>query len=195
MTQKENIPAQGVLAFETVPVADTLQITTSNNTSEVSSPAAEEPFAIGEFAVYTKRGPDGEKEKFYEETNLIVNASKSFLLSGIYASGVVSDPIVSLRAGSGGALDPNGLYPKPEDPLQTNLITPVITVPTVYVISATDISVKFLADITQSQSNGTLFTEAGLITAAGHLWNIKNHPGIPKTSEFSIHYEWNVRFL
>jgi hypothetical protein len=151
--------------------------------------------ARGDLLISVKHGPDGEKIPVVDEKNLIVNAAKSFLLSGVYLANILSDPIVSLRAGSGGAIDPQGLYPKPEDPLQPDLITPVITIPTVYVLGVSDISVKFLADIDQSQANGTLFTEAGLIKASGALFNIKNHPGIPKTSEFSIHYEWNIRFL
>lgn len=149
---------------------------------------------IGHLSIY-KGWSDGRKELVFEEKNLIVNESKAFILSGIYLAGVVSDPIVALRAGDGGAIDPQALYPKPEDPEQTDLIQPVITVPTLYVLSADEISVTFLADIDQSQANGTLFSEAGLITTAGKLWNVKNHPGIPKTSEFSIHYEWRARFL
>lgn len=154
-----------------------------------------EKFAMEGHLQIFKDWNDGRRELFFEEKNLITNASKSFILSGVYLPNIISDPIVSLRAGSGGAIDPQGLFPKPEDPLQADLITPVITVPTIYVVGVSDISVKFLADIDQSQANGTLFTEAGMIKASGALFNIKNHPGIPKTSEFAIHYEWNVRFL
>lgn len=148
----------------------------------------------GELSIFLGKA-DGTRELFFKEKNLIVNASKAFILSGIYLPGIVSDPIVALRAGDGGAIDPQGLYPKPEDPEQEDLNQPVITVPTLYVLSPDEISVKFLADIDQSQANGTLFSEAGLIKASGLIFNVKNHPGIPKTSEFSIHYEWNVRFL
>jgi hypothetical protein len=150
---------------------------------------------IGELSIFTRHGPDAEKVEVFHEKNLITNASKTYILSGIYLPGIVSDPIVSLRVGSGGAIDPAGLFPKPEDPLQTDLITPVLTLSTIYVLSPTEISVKYLADVDQSQANGTLFTEAGLIKTSGLIFNIKNHPGIPKTSEFSIHYEWNIRFL
>ena len=135
------------------------------------------------------------KEPVFKQKNLIVNRTKNFLLSGVYLPSIVSDQIVSLRAGSGGCIDPQGLYPKPEDPLQSDLITPVITIPAIYVLGVSDISVTFLADVDQSQSNGILFTEAGLITAAGNLWNVKNFPGIPKTSEFSIHFSWTIKFL
>lgn len=135
------------------------------------------------------------KELFFEEKNLIMSNAKRFLLSGIYLAGVVSDPIVALKAGTGGCIDPQGLYPKTEDPDQADLITPIISVPTVYVLDNPNIIVTFLADIDQSQSNGNLITEAGLFKQSGAIFNAKNHPGITKTSDFSIHYSWVIRFL
>lgn len=135
------------------------------------------------------------KETFFEQKNLIMSNAKRFLLSGIYLAGVVSDPIINLKAGTGGCVDPAGLYPKTEDPDQLDLISPIITVPTVYVLDNANISVTFLADIDQSQSNGQLITEAGLFKASGLIFNAKNHPGITKTSDFSVHYSWKIRFL
>lgn len=148
---------------------------------------------VGEFSVYKVYGDS--KELFYKEKNLIVKAAKQFILSGIYDTGIVSDPITSLHAGTGGCIDPQGLYPKPEDPLQTDLITSLITIPTIYVLDNTNIQVTFLADIDQTQANGSLITEAGLFKASGNMFNIKNHPGITKTSDFSIHYEWVIKLL
>lgn len=135
------------------------------------------------------------KELFFEQKNLIMSNAKRFLLSGIYLAGIVSDPILNLKAGTGGCIDPQGLYPKTEDPDQTDLITPIIAVPTVYVLDNPNIMVTFLADLDQSQANGSLITEAGLFKASGTIFNVKNHPGITKTSDFSIHYEWRVRYL
>lgn len=150
---------------------------------------------VGIFSVY-KVYPSGEKELAFKNKNLITNGSKQYILSSLYLPGVVSDPIIGLKAGTGGALDPQGLYPKPEDPTATDLNNTVISIPTVYTLGVSgDISVTFLADIDQSQGNGMLFTEAGLLKASGPIFNIKNHPGIPKTSDFSLHYEWTVRFL
>lgn len=150
-------------------------------------------YPVGEFSVY--KVYDDHTELFYKKPNLIVKAAKQFLLSGIYNSGVVSDPITSLYAGTGGCIDPQGLYPKQEDPLQTGLISSIITLPTIYVLDATNIQVTFLADIDQTQANNQLITEAGLFKASGAIFNIKNHPGITKTSEFSIHYEWIIKLL
>ncbi len=137
----------------------------------------------------------GRKEKIFEEKNLIVKNAKRFLLSGLYLPAIASDPIINLKAGIGGNIDPAGLYPKPEDPDQTDLITPVITIPTVYTLDVPNIVVTFLADVDQSQANGQQLTEVGLFKATGAIFNVKNHPGINKTSEFSVHYSWAIRFL
>jgi hypothetical protein len=135
------------------------------------------------------------REIFFEKKNLIVKEAKQYLLSGTYLAGVVSDPIINLKAGVGGNIDPAGLYPKTEDPDQLDLVTPVITIPTVYVLDVSNISCTFLADVDQSQANGSQLTEAGLFKASGKIFNVKNHPGINKTSEFSVHYSWTIRFL
>ncbi len=117
------------------------------------------------------------------------------MLSGLYLPAIASDPIINLKAGTGGNIDPAGLYPKPEDPDQTDLITPVITIPTVYTLDVPNIVVTFLADVDQSQANGEQLTEVGLFKASTEIFNVKNHPGINKTSEFSVHYSWAIRFL
>jgi hypothetical protein len=52
-----------------------------------------------------------------------------------------------------------------------------------------------LADVDQTQANGSQLTEAGLFKASGAIFNVKNHPGINKTSEFSVHYSWSIKFL
>ena len=135
------------------------------------------------------------KETIFEQKNLIVKAAKQLLLSGIYLEGVESDPIINLKAGTGGNIDPAGLYPKPEDPDQTDLIIPAITVPVLYTLDPDNVSCTFLADVDQSQANGSQLTEAGLFKASGNIFNVKNHPGINKTSEFSVHYSWTIKFL
>lgn len=148
---------------------------------------------VGEFSVYKVYGDS--KELFYKEKNLITKVAKQFILSGIYTAGVVSDPITSLHAGTGGCIDPQSLYPKLEDPLQTGLSTPLITIPVISVVDNASIQVTFLADIDQAQANNQLINEAGLFKASGLIFNIKNHPGITKTSDFSIHYEWVIKLL
>lgn len=143
----------------------------------------------------TKRYKDGKEEVFFDKDNLIVKAAKQFILSGIYAPGVVSDPITSLKVGTGGNIDPAGLYPKAEDPAQTDLVTPILSITTVNVPDVANVKVTFLADVDQSQCNGQMLTEAGLFKASSAIFNVKNHPGINKTSDFSVHYSWTIRFL
>jgi len=149
----------------------------------------------GDLAIYKDYHAGRGKELFFEEKNLIMNEAKRFLLSGIYLPGIVSDPVLNLKAGTGGCIDPQGLYPKSEDPTQTDLITPVVTVPVVYVLDNINIIITFLADIDQSQCNGLLLSEAGLFKASGLILNVKNHPGINKTIDFSVHWEWRIRYL
>lgn len=149
----------------------------------------------GDLFIYLDYNQGKGKELFFEQKNLIMSNTKRYLLSGVYQTNVISDPVINLKAGTGGCIDPAGLYPKSENPDQTDLITPVITVPTVYVLDSPNIKVTFLADLDQSQGNGSLITEAGLFTASGAIFNAKNHPGITKTSDFSIHYSWVIRYL
>jgi hypothetical protein len=149
---------------------------------------------VGTLSIYLVY-PDKGKVLFFQEDNLIVKEAKKFMVTQIYAPGVMSDPITNLKVGSGGNIDPLGLYPKPEDYAQVDLDTPVLTLATTYLADLDNLKVTFLADIEQSQSNGTQFTEAGLFKASGLIFNIKNHPGINKTAEFSIHYAWTIKYL
>ena len=138
---------------------------------------------------------DGASEIIFDEDNLITLLTKQFLLSMIYTlPPLTSDPVVSLRVGTGGCVDPQGLYPKTEDPTQTNLNTPLLSVTNSYVVNNTIPQVTFLADLDLATGNGSLISEAGLITNSGALFNVKNFPGIPKTSEFSLHFEWTIKF-
>lgn len=148
----------------------------------------------GHLKIY-KQFDDGIKELFFEEDNLIVKASKIFLLSGLYLGGIVSDPLNLLKVGIGGSLDPQGLYPRPEDPSQTDLISPIVSVATVSVPDNTNVAVTFLADVDKTQANGQLLTEVGLFRTTGAIFNVKNHPAISKTSDFTVHYEWVIKFL
>lgn len=158
-------------------------ITRSSETAEFTGTL----LAYGKYA-------DGRIVNFFEEKNLITTPSKQFLLSGLYLAGIVSDPITQFRVGTGGAIDPQGLYPKQEDPVQSGLIAQVYSTPTAYVVGSSDVSITYLADVDQSSANGMLITEAGLFKASGLIFNVKNFPAIPKTSEFSIHFEWTIKY-
>ena len=136
--------------------------------------------------------PDGHTETAFEKKNLIVLTAKQNLLSMLYIANQLSDPIISLQIGTGGCIDPQGMFPKPISQAMTSLFTPLLTVPTSYTINNADPSVTYLATVDQSTANGSLITESGLYTAAGHLFNILTFPGINKTSEFSIQFSWQI---
>lgn len=138
---------------------------------------------------------DGSRKLAFEQDNLIVKAAKQVILTTLFQTGITSDPINKLKVGTGGAVDLAGLYPKVESPTQTNLITPLLTLNTVVTADLTNLKVTFLADVDQTQGNGQMLSEAGLFKTSGLIFNVKNHPGITKTSEFSVHYEWSIKLL
>ncbi len=144
---------------------------------------------VGDFSVLLDYHQGKGKEIFFEKKNLITSEAKRYLLSSLYANNVISDPIATFHAGSGGCIDLLGFYPKAENPNQTGLYVQEISVATNYVVNTVDITVTFLADIDMSEGNGILFTEAGLFKESGLMFHVKNHPVILKNSEFSIHYE------
>ena len=150
--------------------------------------------AEGEFSVYIKR-LDQQPQLVYKEDNLIIKAAKQFLLQLIALPDLLSDPITQLRAGTGGTIDPQGLYPKPEDPDQIDLISTEIIIDVTPVIDLDNLVITYLADLDIDEGNGFVLSEAGLFKQSGLMFNIKNHPGIPKTPDFSVHYEWRVRIL
>lgn len=145
-----------------------------------------------ELTIY-KVYPSGEKEEVFKNSNLIVLASKYYILSSIYKSTFVLNTINRLQVGTGGTVDPAGLYPKTPNSSLSTLYTPTIAVNTSYVENVTIPSVTFIADIDQTLANGTLINEACLLFTNGAMFNIKTFPGIPKTADFSIHFEWTIR--
>ena len=145
---------------------------------------------IGELSIYTCS--NDKRTLFFKEKNLITKAARNFILSGLYTPGIVSDPISTLHIGAGGTIDPEGFFPKPENTMQTGLITPLLTLPASSSSDLSQVSVTFIAEVDQTQLNGSLISEAGLFKTSGEIFNIKNHPGIPKSASFSIHYEWRI---
>lgn len=128
------------------------------------------------------------------ELNLITVSGKQSLLASLYTTSIIADPIATLRIGSGGCIDSGGLYPKPEDPYQTGLYTPIsgLSLSVSHTVAVGGMSVTFIADVDPALGNGQIISEAGLFTNSGVMFNVKNHPGIPKSSAFSIHYEWTI---
>ena len=118
-------------------------------------------------------------------------AGKSYVLSSLWATGPLT-PISQLHAGTGGTIDPQGLYPKPVLDTMTNLYNPIVTLPVSYIQNTATPSTSFVANMDTGTGNNQLITEAGLFTSSGIMFNIKTFPGIPKTSEFSLNFNWTV---
>ena len=149
-------------------------------------------FVEGELGAW-KVFPDGTREEIFYMKNLIIRVAKLHLLSALYDPAFVQDRITTFKLGTGGAIDPEGLFPKPENAEQPDLITPQISVQTSYVEYPLDVKVTYLADLDQSEGNGLKITEAGLFKASGKIFNVKNFPAVPKTSEFGLHFEWSIK--
>lgn len=137
--------------------------------------------------------PDGTREEIFYMKNLIIRLAKLHLLSALYDVSFLQDRITTFKLGTGGAIDPEGRFPRPEDAEQVNLVSPQISVATSYVEYPAEVKVTYLADLDQSEGNGLNITEAGLFKASGKLFNIKNFPAVPKTSEFGLHFEWSIK--
>lgn len=145
----------------------------------------------GESSVFTGTIPHP-----FPGLNLIVNSAKQRLLSMVWNPVVVADPVTHLRIGVGGTSDPQGLYVQQESVTQTSLNSPIPSLSNVsvaYSVSSDGLSVTFNATIDQSTGNGYVLSEAGLFTTSGAMFNVKNHPGIQKTADFSLQYSWTIK--
>jgi hypothetical protein len=136
---------------------------------------------------------DGSIETVVNDPNMIMLSSKQYILSTCYATSGTFDPINTLKVGVGGTVDPDGLYPKAVTQNLLTLFNTLLTVSTSYTVNNTVPSVTFISDLDQGTGNGSLITEAGLFRQSGVMFNIKTFPGIPKTSEFSLHFEWTIK--
>lgn len=139
--------------------------------------------------------PDGKTETVFHEKNLIMLESKQRLLSVAYAESGNWDPITTLHVGIGGTLDPMGMFPKTVNQALTSLYTDILSIPTYYEVNDNIPSVTFITDLDQGMGNGKKITEAGLFTNTGKMFNIKCFPGIDKTNEFNLHFEWTIRVV
>lgn len=147
----------------------------------------------GHLSIYKKYKDGTEEMVFEEEPNLITLLAKGVVLQSVYLGTLTADPVTTLQVGTGGTIDPAGLYPKA--PLNTiaALYTYLLSVPTSYTVNAAVPSVTFLATLDEGTGNGSLINEAGLFKSSGIIFNIKTFPGIPKTSEFSLYFNWTIQ--
>lgn len=131
---------------------------------------------------------------YYDKPNLITLAARQSVLSMLYLSGRTSDPITTLRVGTGGTIDPAGLYPNTVTKSMTSLYNSVYSTAASYTTDSTLPTVTFIADVPDTDLIGLQINEAALYTASGSMFNIKTFPSIPKTGDFGIHIEWTIDF-
>lgn len=161
--------------------------------------------AKGELAIFAE-GLDGSRKLIHKDHNLIVNAAKTAILTSLYTSGIPSRAINTLRVGTGGTIDPEGLYVKPTLGTQSSLNAQAeVSAGVPYEFPLTAIpdpannKVVFVTDITYGVGSGLKLTEAALYCGRVSdfsppvIFSVKNHPAIIKSAEFSLHYEWTIR--
>lgn len=136
----------------------------------------------------------GKEKIIFNEENVITNAAKAALIPMLY-SAIQSDPITSLHVGTGGTIDPEGKYPKTADPTLTSLYNETLSYPISSHTLPDSQSVTFLVDVPTTDGNGSLISEAGMFTQSGIMFNIKTFPAVPKISDFSIHFEWTIKYV
>lgn len=135
--------------------------------------------------------PDKE-EVILDEKNVITLLGKIRLLETLYVGS--ANPVIStLRVGTGGTIDPEGKFPRPATASLTALFNEVQSIPVTYTLDETYPSVTYIADVDPTLCNGQLISEAGLFFSDSLMFNIKTFPAIPKTVDFSIHFEWTIR--
>lgn len=160
----------------------------------------------GELEITAKYLDGSEEVKFKKKKNLIVDSAKLAILRSLVGISSSAKGIDTLRVGTGGTVDPDGLYVKPVTGGQSSLFSQVEVSPGVpfelaltAALDATQFTVTFLGDLGFGDLNGTLLTEAALYQGniAGatppSMFSIKVHPGIRKNPNFSLHYEWVIR--
>jgi len=137
----------------------------------------------------------GEGIVHFEAQNLIVNTGKRIVLGSLYPTSL-NDSLSYAKAGDGGATDDLGLFLKTPTPDLTDLYSPVEIMPIAKISQNLSIpSMVMIASLDNTQGNGHLINEAGFFSGNGDMFNIKVFPGVQKTFDFSIDFEWTIRVI
>lgn len=142
--------------------------------------------------------PNGEKVlvDHFQAKNLIV-AKAPFIMANALAG--ISHPdytIGGVQWGTGGNVTGDPSTPIPPSPSDLSLVNLILETG----ITATAVGetyVQFETQMTTSQGNGNVFTEAGLVVAGASkdMFARKTFPGITKTSNRTITMRWIISFL
>lgn len=129
-----------------------------------------------------------------EQKNRLTTVGKLLMFSYLY-SNRQTDPISKVAIGNGGTSDAQGRIPKVVNGSETDLWSPQVEIPVSYTVDNGNVAVVFYANLDEATGNNANYSEAGLKTAAGILFSIKTFVTVPKTSDFTLNFQWTLRYV
>lgn len=136
------------------------------------------------------------KVKHWEGPNLIVSTGKQIALLALFTNSL-NDSLTYAKVGTGGSTNPppggDGSLLKTPIVSLIDLYTPLTRVGIAKI--GQDLSVPqitLVANLDNSQGNGSFINEAGFFSGNNQMFNIKVFPGIQKTWDFSVNFQWTI---
>ena len=153
-------------------------------------------FGLKARVVITKTFSDGSQDLHFEDDNLIVFGGKQIALLSLYTSSL-NDSLTYAKVGTGGSTNPppggDGSLLKTPLVTLTDLYSPLTRVGINKVSQDLSVpSITLIANLDNSQGNGSFINEAGFFSGNDQMFNIKVFPGIQKTWAFSVNFQWTI---
>lgn len=139
---------------------------------------------------------DGTQHLHFEDDNIIVATGKQIALLSLYTSSL-NDSLTYAKVGTGGSTNPppggDGSLLKTPTTTLTDLYAPLTRVGITKVSQDLSVpSITLIANLDNSQGNGSFINEAGFFSGNNQMFNIKVFPGIQKTWSFSVNFQWTI---
>jgi hypothetical protein len=136
------------------------------------------------------------KELHFEDNNLVVATGKQIALLSLYTQSL-NDSLTYAKVGTGGSTNPppggDGSLLKTPITTMIDLYTPLTQVGITKISQDMTVpSITLIANLDNSQGNGYFINEAGFFSGNGQMFNIKVFPGIQKTWNFSVNFQWTI---
>ena len=141
-----------------------------------------------------------DREEFhFEEDNLVVTTGKQIALHALYPTSL-NDSLNYAKVGNGGSTNPppggDGSLLKTPTIGLLDLYSPIARVGITKISEDMTVpSITLMANLDNSQANGYFVNEAGFFSGTNLMFNIKVFPGIQKTWEFSVNFQWTISVL
>lgn len=135
--------------------------------------------------------------RHYEETeNLIVSGGKQIAILCLFTKSL-NDSLNYAKVGTGGSTNPppggDGSLLKTPIVSLIDLYSPIARVGIAKISQDLSVpSITLVANLDNSQANGSFINEAGFFSGNDQMFNIKVFPGIQKTWEFSVNFQWTI---